>query len=67
MIHIFPVQNGWALESLARGEDRKVFTTEAEALAAARQMARGANGEVVVHGRYGQVLAHLSFTKVGRR
>lgn len=26
IIHIFPVQNGWALESLARGEDRKIFT-----------------------------------------
>lgn len=59
-IHIVQRENGWG--TLREGADRasRVFSTQAQAIEAGREMARQGRGELLVHGQDGRIRARDS-------
>ena len=60
-VHIVQRGNGWG--TLREGGQRssQVFDTQAQAIAAGREMARQGRGEMLTHGRNGQIRARDSY------
>lgn len=52
--HVMPVKKGWVLRR-AGAADRKVFTTQREAIDNARKHFTSAAGQIVIHNADGQI------------
>jgi hypothetical protein len=52
-IHVVPVGGRWALE--VDGQPRDLFSTQNEAITRGRTLAKQEQGELVIHGKDGQV------------
>lgn len=60
-IHVVPAgDDGWAVEAVGGG-DRKVFTTQEEAVQAGTARAKKDKVELLIHGRDGQIRERNSF------
>ncbi len=53
--HIFPEKNGWIIKNLWSGKVSKLFTTQKEALAQAKSVARAAKNSIFIHGSDGRI------------
>jgi hypothetical protein len=53
--HVISLGNGWAV----KGEGKKDFTliteTQRDAIVVARQIAKNTNGDLIIHGKNGQI------------
>lgn len=55
IIHVLPLENGWAVEDEGGPSGRILFATQGDAIAAATEKAKLANAELVVHGHDGRI------------
>ncbi len=53
--HVVRRQDGWAVLGEKNNRDTSHHQTQAEAIEAARDIARNQGGEVVIHGRDGKI------------
>ena len=60
-VHVVQRDNGWC--TLREGGQRasQVYGTQAEAIAAGREMARDGSGELLIHGQDGRIRARDSY------
>ena len=66
-MHVVPSAQGWRVEIAANGRARSTHRTQAEARAAAREIARKNKKELFVHGRDGQIRERNTYGKDPRR
>jgi hypothetical protein len=59
--HVVPHENGWAVRGAGNSRATSVHETQAEAIAAARDIARNQQSELLIHGRNGQIRERDSF------
>ncbi|MDF2752019.1 MAG: hypothetical protein K0S82_402 [Gaiellaceae bacterium] len=57
-VHVLPSDEGWLIE-VDDDEARSTFPTQADAIAKAREIARGSERELCIHGRDGQIRDRL--------
>lgn len=53
--HVVPSSGGWAVKSAGSKRATKVFSTQKEAIAAARGTAKRQGSELLIHGRDGKI------------
>ncbi len=53
--HIVPHENGWAVVGEGNSRATSVHGTQQEAIDAGREIARNQGGELLIHGRDGQI------------
>ncbi len=53
--HVVPSQGGWAVKGAGAQKATKVFSTQKEAIAAARRIAVSQGSELLIHGRNGKI------------
>ena len=53
--HVVPARDGWAVKGAGAQKATKVFDTQREAIAAARQIAVSQRSELLIHGRNGKI------------
>lgn len=53
--HVVPHEDGWAVKGAGNTKATKVTSTQAEAIDAAREIAKNQESELLVHGRDGQI------------
>jgi Uncharacterized protein conserved in bacteria (DUF2188) len=58
-VHVLPSDKSWRVEVDDEERARSVHSTQAEAIASAREIARGSGRELYIHGRDGQIRDHL--------
>lgn len=66
-VHVVPSDQGWRVEIAADGRARSVHRTQAEARAAAREIARRNRRELFLHGRDGQIRERNTYGKDPRK
>lgn len=54
-IHVVPRNDGWIIRKEGSSKATSVHKTQRDAVAAAREMARNLNTELVIHGRDGRI------------
>lgn len=59
--HVVPHENGWAVRGAGNSRATSVHETQANAIAAARDIARNQQSELLIHGRNGQIRERDSF------
>ena len=59
-LHVIPKSGQWAV-TREGGKTTRVFSTQREAIESARDIARGSSGQLVVHGRSGQIREHETY------
>ncbi|WP_323810410.1 DUF2188 domain-containing protein [Sphingobium baderi] len=59
--HVVPHENGWAVRGAGNSRATSVHETQAEAIGAARDIARNQQSELLIHGRNGQIRERDSF------
>ncbi|WFU02088.1 DUF2188 domain-containing protein [Rhizobium sp. CB3171] len=59
--HVVPHQNGWAVKGAGAERATKVTTTQQEAIAVAREIARNQQSELLIHGENGRIRARDSY------
>ncbi len=59
-LHVIPKAGQWAV-TRDGGKATRVFSTQREAVEIARNIARGGPGQLVVHGRSGQIREHHTY------
>lgn len=59
--HVVQRENGWAVRGEGNSRDTSLHPTQAEAAAAAREIARNQQSEVLVHGRDGRIRERDSY------
>ena len=59
--HVVPHVNGWAVKGAGNDRATSVHTTQREAIAAARDIARNQHSELLVHGENGRVRERDSY------
>jgi hypothetical protein len=59
--HVVQRENGWAVRGEGNTRDTSHHATQAEAAAAARQIARRQESEVLIHGRDGRIRERDSY------
>ena len=59
-LHVIPKAGQWAV-TREGGKATRVFSTQREAIESARDIARGSSGQLVVHGRSGQIREHDTY------
>lgn len=59
--HVVPHGNGWAVRGAGNSRATSVHETQAEAIGAARDIARNQQSELLIHGRNGQIRERDSF------
>lgn len=58
--HVYPSDEGWVVQK--EGKSAETFPTQREAVEAARQIVRDKTpGQLVIHGRDGQILKHETY------
>jgi hypothetical protein len=55
--------NGWTVVPGGSIRSLKIFSTQRQAISFAKQTARRRNGEVIIHGKTGQVRNFISYEK----
>lgn len=53
--HVTPHARGWAVKAASAERATSVHSTQAEAIARGREVARNQGSELLVHGRNGQI------------
>ena len=53
--HIVPHEDGWAVVGEGNSRATSVHSTQQEAINAGREIARNQGGELLIHGRDGQI------------
>ena len=53
--HVVPAKDGWAVKGAGAQKATKVFHTQREAIAAARQIAVSQRSELLIHGKNGKI------------
>lgn len=53
--HVVPAKDGWAVKGAGALKATKVFDTQREAIAAARQIAVSQRSELLIHGKNGKI------------
>lgn len=53
--HVVPSDSGWAIKSSGSKKATKVFSTQKDAIEAARGIARRQGSELLIHGRDGKI------------
>lgn len=53
--HVVPAKDGWAVKGAGAQKATKVFDTQREAIAAARQIAVSQRSELLIHGKNGKI------------
>ena len=53
--HVVPARDGWAVKGAGAQKATKVFDTQREAIAAARQIAVSQRCELLIHGKNGKI------------
>lgn len=59
--HVVPHVNGWAVKGAGNDRATSVHTTQREAIAAARDIARNQHSELLVHGENGRIRERDSY------
>ena len=59
--HVVPHPEGWAIRGAGNSKCTKVFPTQADAIKAARDIAKNQGSELVIHGRNGQIREKNSY------
>jgi hypothetical protein len=59
--HVVPADNGWAVRGAGNERRTSLHDTQAEAIEAAREIARHQHSELLIHGRDGQIRARDSY------
>jgi hypothetical protein len=59
--HVVPHKDGWAVKPAGGERASSVHDRQAEAIAAAQQIARNQGSELFIHGRDGQIRARNSY------
>lgn len=59
--HIVPRRNGWAVVGAGNSRATTITPTQQEAINAAKPIAQNQGGDVVIHGRDGQIRARNSY------
>lgn len=60
-VHVVQRGEGWGALREGGARASRVYGTQAEAIEAARQMARDGGGELLIHGRDGRIRARDSY------
>lgn len=60
-IHVLPQVGGWIVEAEGCPVPRQKFRSEQEAMAAGLEFAKQQHADLIVHGRYGEILRRKSF------
>lgn len=59
-VHVYPSQGTWAVKR--EGKSGKLYTTQREAMDAARESVKSTNsGQIVVHGKDGQITQRKAY------
>ena len=58
--HVIPSNNHWAIRSAGSTSPTLTYETQAEALEAAKRIAKGQHSEVVIHSRDGRITHRVS-------
>lgn len=53
--HVVPTNGRWGVKGEGNSKMTSTFNTQAEAIAAARQISRNQGSELFIHGRNGQI------------
>lgn len=53
--HVVPHEKGWAVRSEGKTKSSSVHDTQSDAIAAAKKLLRKQDGELLIHGRHGQI------------
>lgn len=53
--HVIPHEGGWAVRGEGNSRATSIHNTQREAIEAAREIARNQNGQLLIHGRNGQI------------
>lgn len=61
--HVVPHPKGWAVKSEGSQRSASVHPTQSKAIEAGRQSAMQHRGELLIHGRKGQIRARNSYGK----
>lgn len=61
--HVVPSDDGWAVKSAGSKRATKVFSTQKEAISAARDIAQRQKSELLVHGRDGRIREKNTYGK----
>ncbi|AJR23362.1 DUF2188 domain-containing protein [Sphingobium sp. YBL2] len=59
--HVVPHEGGWAVKGAGNSRATSVHETQAQAIEAARNIARNQESELLIHGRNGQIRERDSF------
>ena len=58
--HVFPENNHWVVRSSGSAHPASTYETQAEAISAAREVAKGHHSDVVIHSRDGRIKHRVS-------
>lgn len=61
--HVVPSDSGWAIKSAGSKKATKVFSTQKDAINAARTIARRQGSELLIHGRDGKIREKNTYGK----
>jgi hypothetical protein len=61
LLHIVKREDGWGVRTDGSTRDRSHHDTQADAIEAARKIARDQRGEVIIHGRDGHIVSRDSY------
>ena len=53
--HVIPHGKGWAVRSEGKTKSSSVHNTQSDAIAAAKELLRKHDGQLLIHGRHGQI------------
>jgi hypothetical protein len=59
--HVVPADSGWAVRGAGNERRTSIHETQAQAIAAGREIARNQHSELLIHGRDGQIRARDSY------
>lgn len=59
--HVVPSKNGWSVKKAGASKASSVHRTQAEAVSAAREIARNQRTELYIHGRDGRIRERDSY------
>jgi len=62
-LHVLPRADGWAVVTEGNSKPSSLFDTQAEAVEAARKLAKARAGQLIVHGRTGRIRERDSYRR----
>ena len=65
--HVVPNTGGWSVKRAGAGKASSVHKTQAEAIDAARRLARKQQTELYIHGRDGRIIERSSYVLTQHR